>query len=135
MGKRFPGLVLLLPLVVTILVATCGGDDPTATSPAQSISYSEVHLASFRFVPATLKVKAGQTARFRVISDHFPHTFTIRSLDVDVVLQPGARKTIEFEVPVGISGDLELVCRPHESVGMVGTLRVTRDNSSEVTSS
>ncbi|MBI2855677.1 MAG: cupredoxin domain-containing protein [Chloroflexi bacterium] len=90
-------------------------------------------MVKFRFVPATLEATAGQTTRFEVTGDSFSHTFTIRSLGVDVVFSARQKKTVEFDVPAGTSGNIELVCRFHEGAGMVGTLQITGGDSSNVT--
>ena len=84
-----------------------------------------VVLKNFRFEPVQLQVEAGKKARFTVSSEGAGHTFTIRSLDVDVVLPAGTTETIEFDVPEG-TGEIQLVCRFHEAAGMVATLIVTQ---------
>ena len=84
-----------------------------------------VVLKNFRSEPVQLQVEAGKKARFTVSSEGAGHTFTIRSLDVDVVLPAGTTETIEFDVPEG-TGEIQLVCRFHEAAGMVATLNVTQ---------
>ena len=83
-----------------------------------------ITLKDFRFEPDQLQVEAGKKARFTVSSEGAGHTFTVRSLDVDVVLPAGTTETIEFDVPEG-TGEIQLVCRFHEAAGMVATLDVT----------
>ena len=85
-----------------------------------------VTLSDFRFAPAVLEVQAGEKARFSVSSKGAGHTFTIPTLGVDVELPAGTNRTVEFDVPEGATGEIQVLCLFHSSgvTGMVGQLRV-----------
>ncbi len=95
---------------------------PTATPTPAAVT---VDLSNNQFTPGILEVEAGKVARFRLIGDGEQHTFTIAKLGVDIPI-PDTKITtpIQFLVPAGTSGDLELVCEFHKVLGMVGTVRV-----------
>ena len=57
-------------------------------------------------------------------SDGAGHTFTVKSLEIDIILPANSNQTIEFDVPQGASGTIPFVCRFHEGAGMVGSLEV-----------
>ncbi len=85
-----------------------------------------VTLSNFQFAPAVLEVQAGAKARFSVSSKGAGHTFTILTMGVDVLLPAGTNRTVEFDVPEGTPGELQVLCRFHSSgdTGMVGKLRI-----------
>ncbi len=82
-------------------------------------------MSNIQFTPNLLDVEAGKTARIELMHYGLAHTFTIPDLGVDVSIprQKGVT-VVEFFVPAGASGDLELVCDLHKAIGMVGTIRV-----------
>ncbi len=103
---------------------------PTATparvtpAPATATAVT-VDLGNYLFTPGILEVEAGKVARFNLVGDGEPHTFTITKIGVDIPISDAKTTTpIEFIVPSGASGDLELVCEYHKVLGMVGTVRV-----------
>ena len=106
---------------------SCGnipGGETMAKSPIKEATM--VTLRNFQIVPNVLEVRAGERARFSVSSTGAGHTFTIPALGVNVRLPAGTTRIVEFEVPDGASGDIQLLCRLHSSGGggMVGKLRV-----------
>ena len=105
----------------------CGnipGAETMAKSPIKEATM--VTLRNFQIVPTVLEVQAGEQARFSVRSTGAGHTFTIPAFGVNVRLPAGITRIVEFEVPDGTSGDIQLLCRFHSSGsgGMVGKLRV-----------
>lgn len=115
------GLLVALGAVSVVLSLTgqhtVGALDRFAAEP--------VRMVGFAFAPATLTVRADQTARFVVRNDDLAlHTFTIDDLDVDAVVKPGREVLVEF--PAGPPATYTLYCRPHtaDGDGMVGALHV-----------
>ena len=141
------GLFLGLGLGLLALLAACGGDEatptPTATSPAPTATATspvptatatavsdavtgavQLTAANFQYSPQTLEVQAGKPAQLEIASTGAGHTFTIRDLGVDVLLPSGTTQTVEFIVPEETTGELQWVCRFHESTGMGGRITV-----------
>ena len=83
-----------------------------------------VALQTFLFVPDVLQVTRGETARFKLVGKGASHTFTIPELGIDIVTDKGATYTVEFDVPEDAPDELQLVCRFHSRIGMVGSVRV-----------
>ena len=98
--------------------------EPVAIIPEPGIT--AVTLSNFQFAPAVLEIQAGMKARFSVSSEGAGHTFTIPTMGVDVMLPAGTTRTVEFDVPEGTTGELQVLCRFHSSgdTGMVGQLQV-----------
>ena len=110
---------------------TCGNIPDAESIPlVTNQDTPSVSLTNFRFFPSTLDVESGKTAQFRVISSGVAHTFTIPSLGVDIVMPAGAEHTIDIEIPENASGELKLICRFHEGIGMIGKLLVTESDDS-----
>lgn len=104
---------------------TCG-DLPDAESMplATNEDTLSVGLSNFKFLPTTLEVEPGETAQFTVTSSGAPHTFTVPDLGIDIVLPAGTEHTIEIGIPAEAAGELALICRYHEGLGMIGKLLV-----------
>lgn len=91
------------------------------TSPAIEEEARSVQLAlqDDVFAPEMLRVPRGDEVTVEVKNEgDKPHTFTIRSLDVDTgTLQPGDSRQVTFTAP---QEDAEFICEIHP--GMTGTL-------------
>ena len=77
---------------------------------------------SFVFEPADFTFDIGETVRFVLSSKQEFHTFTMRELGVDVAVN--ARETRDLWYTFDQLGVFELVCIPHEQLGMIGTVTV-----------
>jgi plastocyanin len=119
-----PFAVCVHKSVTEIAIYTAEGAIPTI-APVPTATATAVSLAYPKFTSNALEVSAGSTARFTLSSDQYDHTFTILALGVDVsVPANSAKKAAEFAVPTGASGTYKLICRIHESNGMVGTVQI-----------
>ena len=136
-------------LAVAVIAAACGGDGdseggpsttpaptvaapaPTAGQPAPSSGGRVVRVenqdkggsGAYQFVPSELSFEVGETVTFENIAETEFHTFTVDDLGIDVSLEPGepVRHTYTFDKP----GTFKLICIPHETFGMTGTITVT----------
>ena len=73
----------------------------------------------FSFSPTFVKAGAGATVAITLKNEgKAPHTFTIDSLSVDQVVQPGSTATVNLRLPAG--GTVGWYCRFHKSSGMQG---------------
>lgn len=80
-----------------------------------------VDLYDFYFEPTVLVGSPGQRLTVHLLNEgEVPHTFTIKSQKIDVVLQPGQRGKAEVVFPE--SGRQDVVCRYHIAQGMLGLL-------------
>ena len=145
--------LILLAAALLLLVASCGGSDPTPTpaatptAPAQAATptASEVvdqdvtvaATGALTFEPDEITVEPGQTVRFTVRNDSsFFHTFTIavstakETILTDVALGGGETKTATVTFP-DEPADLYLFCRPHEAAGMHGTIHSGTDEAGQ----
>ena len=115
-------------------VSTACGNLPAgeAKSPQTPSAYS-VHMTNYMFSPNILEIKAGQKPQLMLTSDRGRHTFTVRSLGVEVVVATGMTRTIELEVPANASGTIPFICRFHSGYGrgMVGELKIIPNSPSE----
>jgi plastocyanin len=74
------------------------------------------------FAPSDLTFNVGDTICFTVNAETEFHTFTVDALSIDVSLDPGT--TESFNHTFGEAGSFELICIPHQALGMVGTITV-----------
>jgi plastocyanin len=78
-----------------------------------------VTAQDFSFTPTFVKASAGATVAITLKNDgQNQHTFTIDSLSVDQVVQPGASATVNLRLPAG--GTVAWYCRFHKGSGMQG---------------
>ncbi|WP_257348325.1 cupredoxin domain-containing protein [Pseudalkalibacillus decolorationis] len=84
----------------------------------------EVELDDFYFEPDEIKLKVNQPTTLILENEgDVQHTFTVRALNIDVVLEPGEKK--EIVVKPNKTGTFELICRFHQEK-MVGKVIVTQ---------
>jgi plastocyanin len=74
------------------------------------------------FDPAELSFSVGETVTFDLTSEGEFHTFTITELDINAAVNAG--DTASIEVTFDTAGTYELICIPHQALGMVGTITV-----------
>lgn len=77
---------------------------------------------SYVFDPADLSFSVGETVTFALTSENEFHTFTVDDLDIDEGVESG--ETVELSFTFDTAGTYELICVPHQSLGMVGTITV-----------
>jgi plastocyanin len=99
-----------------------------ATSPAAAgqVKPFTVAASNFRFTPAEMRVKAGDTVRITLTnSSTMPHDLKMDALGVATkIIQPGQTDTIEFVAPKAGSYDYYCSVGNHRQMGMVGKLIV-----------
>jgi cytochrome c oxidase subunit 2 len=90
-------LALVLALVLPVLLSA---DEATRTV--------EITAKRFEFVPATVTLKKGETARLRVKSDDVTHGLFLRALKIDTDLVPG--EVQELTVTPQVAGTFTAIC-------------------------
>lgn len=133
-------MVILVLLMVR--VAACGSDgsgqEPAVStptrealpSPTPSIPESVVQVINrdlggsgeYRFDPSEFKFETGQEVTFAFTAETEFHTFTVDDLDIDVSIDAG--ETVPFTFTFNRPGTFELICIPHQALGMVGEIVV-----------
>ena len=78
--------------------------------------------AKYGFNPTDITVKKGETVTFNLTSENEFHSFTVDSLGIDVEVDAGTTEEITFTFAE--AGTFDLICIPHESLGMVGKIIV-----------
>ena len=138
---RTPVYMAILVLLV-VGVAACGsngnGQGPAVSTPtrearpthAPSIPEGALHVINrdgggsgeYRFDPSGFSFEVGQEVTFALTAETEFHTFTVEELDIDVSIN--ARETVLFTFTFAEPGTFELICIPHQSLGMVGEIVV-----------
>ena len=148
--RKFTALSIIATLLATLALVACGSDDTADDSgsdaPAASSDSSTTQPASdsgstagdatsvivsaqdpagsgdYKFVSNDFTFKVGEKVVFKITSENEFHTFTIDDLGIDVAIDGGDTETLTFTFDK--PGEYELVCIPHESLGMTGTITV-----------
>jgi len=76
----------------------------------------------YGFSPADMTFKVGDTVSFTFMAESEFHTFTVDDLDINVDVEGESTETLTFTFDK--TGTFKLICVPHESLGMVGTITV-----------
>ena len=105
-----------------------GGDEEETTGPTGETDAGagdadvSVSLNNYLFDPRTVRVASGDVVAVRNGNTKTPHTFTVVKEDVDLELGPLETESVTIDLS---PGTYDLICRFHESLGMIGTLKVT----------
>ena len=138
------GLVGTLLLAVGV-IAACGGGTgdappttptivvPTPTVPPDEPSEPPPEVITitmqdpgaghdYAFAPSALTFKVGQTVELAFVAESEFHTFTVEGLGIAVLVDGGITEHLTYTFEQ--EGTFGIICVPHESLGMVGTLTV-----------
>ena len=136
--------ILGLLIAVTLIAAGCNGGSepeptpttppatstptPSTTEPTQPTGTGElisvIHGQDpYVFIPDTLDLELGKayTLDFNVPTEL--HTFTVPELGIDIFINAGEKVT--EDITINQAGEFELICTPHLTLGMVGTVTVS----------
>ena len=72
--------------------------------------------------PTDFAFSVGEGVNFTFIAEAAFHTFTISDLDINI--EVNAAETVGFDYIFEEPGTYDLICVPHEALGMVGTITV-----------
>ena len=140
--------MVLLVLIVGLVAGACGSSDPTATprpaatpvptntptveatqppagDGAATGEVVNITLTEhpFSFQPDGIDLKVGTTYALTFNAPHEFHSFTVDDLDLDISINAG--DPVVFEFTPTQAGTFDLICVPHEFLGMVGEVRVS----------
>ncbi len=129
--------ILLLTLAAGLAACGSNGDAQEATPtpapqptadpslPAGAIPVVNRDMGGsgeYRFAPSRLEFEAGEEVTLALISETEFHTFTVDELDISVEMNAG--ETVIFTFTFDEPGEYELICIPHQALGMVGEIVV-----------
>ena len=134
------GLLIAASLIATGATGCNGSPEPTPTptpppatptpTPSAAPTQPDGELLSvvhgenpYVFIPDTLDLELGKTYTldFNVPTEF--HTFTLSELGIDIFINAGEKVT--EDITINQVGVFELVCTPHLTLGMVGTVTVS----------
>ena len=136
--------ILGLLIAVTLIAAGCGGGaEPTATpttppaTPTPTPSSTEPTQPSgggellevfhgqdpYVFIPDTFDLELGKTYTLDFNVPTELHTFTLPELGIDIFVNAGEKVT--EDITINQAGEFELICTPHLTLGMMGTVTVS----------
>lgn len=76
----------------------------------------------YKFDPTDMTFSVGETVTFTLTSETEYHTFDVEDLEIGVEVDAGDLQTFTFTFDD--AGTYELICIPHITQGMVGTITV-----------
>ena len=76
----------------------------------------------YMFDPGDIAVSSGETVTIEMTSQSEFHSFTVDKLGIDVEVEAGETQTFTFTFDK--PGTYDLICIPHETLGMVGRIIV-----------
>lgn len=102
----------------------------SSSSSAASSAAADKELAitlqdengDYAYNPGEITVRTGETVKFTLTAQGEFHTFTVDDLGIDLEVEPGDTQSITFTFDE--PGSYDLICIPHESLGMVGKIIV-----------
>lgn len=101
----------------------CGDAAPIDSGKPVSVALQDPGgNGEYSFAPGEYAFKVGDVINFEMTSETEFHTFTVPDLGIDRCL--GAGETVVYGFSFDKAGTFNLVCIPHEALGMVGTITV-----------
>jgi len=76
----------------------------------------------YQFNPSQITLSSGKIYSFQLISETEAHSFTIEKSGIDQWVE--ASETIEFNYAFSTPGKYQLICIPHQALGMVAEIIV-----------
>lgn len=105
------------PVVETVLAPP----DPEGTRVDVRMS-DEAGSGAYLFNPGELTFNVGDSINFVIESETEFHTFSVEELGIDASADAG--ESVEFNFKFDRAGTFVIICIPHETQGMVGTITV-----------
>ncbi|MBP3968457.1 cupredoxin domain-containing protein [Bacillus sp. WL1] len=120
---RFIGFLVMLVMITTLNSLNVFASVSVATQPIASAKVIEVELNDDYFNPNVITIPINESTTLLLKNKgKSEHTFTVKKLGIDVVVESGKEKNIT--VKPNSAGTYELICRYHLLKGMEGTVIV-----------
>ena len=123
MFRRSIFLVAMIAAMALFAVA-CGGGASSGSGSGNALNVTVVNT-EFKFEPANIEAKAGQTINLTLTNKgSIRHTWVLPSQNIKILIEPGQTATKTFTAPA--AGTYDIVCDEagHKEAGMVGKLVV-----------
>ncbi|MGX5431765.1 cupredoxin domain-containing protein [Bacillus toyonensis] len=115
------GLFVMIVSVITLDSINVVASANVVTQPIESTKVIEVELNDDYFNPNVITIPIEETTTLLLKNKgKNEHTFTVKKLGIDVVVESGKEKNIT--VKPKNTGTYELICRYHLLKGMEGTV-------------
>ena len=124
-SRSSPPTIPPVPAVTTATTTPPPSESGGQTGTAFAVSLQDPGgSGEYRFGPSEFTFSVGETVTFTLSSETEFHTFTVTddTVDIDVDVDSGATETVSFTF--NQAGTFQLICIPHERLGMVGTITV-----------
>ncbi|PKJ56108.1 cupredoxin domain-containing protein [Bacillus sp. SN10] len=120
---RFIGFLIMLVVITTLNSPNVFASVNLATQPVASAEVIEVELNDDYFNPNVITIPINESTTLLLKNKgKSEHTFTVKKLGIDVVVESGKEKSIT--VKPKSTGTYELICRYHLLKGMEGKVIV-----------
>ncbi|MDA1814113.1 cupredoxin domain-containing protein [Bacillus cereus] len=120
---RFIGFLVMLVVITTLNSLNVFASVNNLTQPIASAKVIEVELNDDYFNPNVITIPINESTTLLLKNKgKSEHTFTIKKLGIDVVVESGKEKNIT--VKPKSAGTYELICRYHLLKGMEGKVIV-----------
>ncbi|MDP6063489.1 MAG: cupredoxin domain-containing protein [SAR202 cluster bacterium] len=144
--RKFTTLSIIVTIVAIFAFVACGSDDSADDAPVVSSDSGSAQPASdsgsaagdatritvtnqdpggsgdYKFDPNEFTFSVGEKVDFKILAESEFHTFTVDDLGIDVAIDAGDTETLTFTFDK--AGEYELICIPHEALGMKGKITV-----------
>ena len=110
------------PTVTAIETPTAAPEPSIPDGAVTIINRDQSGSGEYRFDPSELTFKVGQEVTFALVAQTELHTFTVDELGINVFIDPGTTELFTFEFAK--AGTYNLICTPHEFLGMTGQIVV-----------
>ena len=108
---------------VTAIETPAAAPEPSIPDGAVTvINRDQSGSGEYRFDPSELTFKVGEEVTFALVAQTEFHSFTVDELGINVFIDPGTTELFTFEFAK--AGTYNLICIPHESLGMTGQIVV-----------
>ncbi|CUB50936.1 cupredoxin domain-containing protein [Bacillus sp. HNR-4] len=120
---RFIGFLVMLVVITTLNSLNVFASVNTLAQPIASAKVIEVELNDDYFNPNVITIPINESTTLLLKNKgKSEHTFTVKKLGIDVVVESGKEKNIT--VKPKSAGTYELICRYHLLKGMEGNVIV-----------
>ncbi|AXO97679.1 cupredoxin domain-containing protein [Bacillus anthracis] len=120
---RFIGFLVMLVVITTLNSLNVFASVNTLAQPIASAKMIEVELNDDYFNPNVITIPINESTTLLLKNKgKSEHTFTVKKLGIDVVVESGKEKNIT--VKPKSAGTYELICRYHLLKGMEGKIIV-----------
>ena len=122
-GSNGGGQEATIAPTVTAIETPVAAPEPSIPDGAVTvINRDQSGSGEYRFDPSELTFKVGEEVTFALVAQTELHSFTVDELGVNVFIAPGTTELFTFEFAK--AGTYNLICIPHESLGMTGQIVV-----------